>query len=87
MEKIKIFFDNEIDYTKKKKTNEFNWMQEHAQEYGFILRYPKDKIEETGYMYESWHYRYVGEEVAKYIKENNISYEEYYATKIKDWNE
>lgn len=80
-------FDNEIDYTKFEKTNEFNWMQEHAQEYGFILRYPKDKIEETGYMYESWHYRYVGEEVAKYIKENNISYEEYYATKIKDWNE
>ena len=80
-------FDNEIDYTKFEKTNEFKWMQEHAQEYGFILRYPKDKVEETGYMYESWHYRYVGVETATYIKENNISYEEYYATKIKDWNE
>ena len=60
-------------------------MQEHAHEYGFILRFPKDKVNETGYTYESWHYRYVGIEEAKYIKENNISFEEYYATIIKDW--
>ena len=79
-------YDNEIDYTKFEKTNEFKWMNEHAQEYGFILRFPKDKENETGYMYESWHYRYVGIEAATYIKENNISFEEYYATKIKDWN-
>ena len=79
-------FDDEIDYTKFEKTNEFKWMSEHAQEYGFILRFPKDKEKETGYMYESWHYRYVGIDAAKYIKENNISFEEYYATKIKDWN-
>ena len=79
-------FDNEIDYTKFEKTNEFKWMEEHAQEYGFILRFPKDKENETGYIYESWHYRYVGVEAAKYIKENKITLEEYYATKIKDWN-
>ncbi len=47
--------------------------------YGFILRYPKDKEYLTGYKYEPWHYRYVGKDAAKYIYENNITYEEYYA--------
>jgi D-alanyl-D-alanine carboxypeptidase len=73
------------NYTNFENTEEYEWMQEHASEYGFILRFPKDKEEETGYQFESWHYRYVGIEAAKYIKENNISFEEYYATKIKDW--
>ena len=74
---------NKIEpYTNFEKTKEFEWMQEHAHEYGFILRFPKDKVEETGYQFESWHYRYVGLETAKYIKEHNISFEEYYATII-----
>ena len=72
-------------YTNFERTKEFNWMQEHAHEYGFILRFPKGKENETGYQYESWHYRYVGEEIAKYIHDNNITLEEYYATKIKDF--
>lgn len=78
-------YNGKVNYTKFETTKEFAWMNEHAHEYGFILRFPKDKIEETGYTYESWHYRYVGKNEAKYIKENNISFEEYYATKIKDW--
>ena len=65
-------------------SKEFDWMQNNAYKYGFILRFPKDKENETGYQYESWHYRYVGIDIAKYIKENDISLEEYYATKIKD---
>ena len=69
-------------YTNFEKTKEFEWMQKHAHEYGFILRFPKDKVNETGYQFESWHYRYVGLESAKYIKEHNISLEEYYATII-----
>ena len=60
-------------------------MQENAHKYGFILRFPKNKENETKYEYESWHYRYVGVEIAEYIKNHNISFEEYYATKIKDW--
>jgi len=60
-------------------TEEFEWLQEHAHEYGFILRYPKDKEFITGYNYESWHYRYVGEEVAKKIKDLGITFDEYYA--------
>lgn len=72
-------------YTNFESTKEFTWMQQHAHEYGFILRFPKGKEKETGYQYESWHYRYVGKEIAKYIHDNNITLEEYYATKIKDW--
>ena len=53
-------------------------MQENAYKYGFILRYPEDKEDITGYIYEPWHYRYVGIEVAKFIKEKNITFEEYY---------
>ena len=64
-------------------SNEYNWLQEHAFEYGFILRYPKGKEYITGYQYESWHYRYVGLEAAKYIKENNLTFEEYYAYFVK----
>ena len=78
-------YNGKVNYTNFEKTKEFNWMNKHAHEYGFILRFPKDKVNETGYTYESWHYRYVGIEEAKYIKENNISFEEYYATIIKDW--
>ena len=49
----------------------------HSWEYGFILRYPKEKIEITGINYEPWHYRYVGMEAAKEIFEQGICLEEY----------
>lgn len=78
-------YNGKENYTNFEKTKEFTWMNKHAHEYGFILRFPKDKETETGYVYESWHYRYVGKDIAKYIKEHNISFEEYYATIIKDW--
>ncbi len=61
------------------KTDEFKWLQKHANQYGFILRYPKGKEDITGYDYESWHYRYVGKDVAKSIKEKGITFDEYYA--------
>ena len=64
------------------KTDAFKWLSKNAYKYGFILRYPKGKEFITGYMYEPWHYRYVGEEVAKFIYENDITYDEYYATYI-----
>jgi len=60
-------------------TLEFDWLQEHAHEYGFILRYPKGKEFITGYNYESWHYRYIGIELATEIKKLGITYDEYYA--------
>ena len=72
-------YNGKVDYTKFETTKEFNWMQENAYKYGFILRFPKDKELETGYIYESWHYRYVGQDMAKEIKESNICLEEYMA--------
>ena len=60
-------------------TDEFKWLQANAYKYGFILRYPKDKEDITGYSYESWHYRYVGKDVATKIKKLGITFDEYYA--------
>ena len=60
-------------------TDEFKWLSNNAYKYGFILRYPKDKEELTGYSYESWHYRYVGKDIAKKINDEGITFDEYYA--------
>lgn len=65
------------DYDEFEKSPEFSWMINHAHEFGFILRYPKNKTNITGFKYEPWHYRYVGHEVAKIIFEKNITLEEY----------
>jgi len=53
------------------------WLAEHAPEFGFIIRYPQEKEDITGYKYEPWHLRYVGVEVAKYITEHGLTLEEY----------
>lgn len=53
------------------------WMMEHCYDYGFILRYPEDKVNITGIGFEPWHYRYVGYDAAQYIKKNGICLEEY----------
>lgn len=55
------------------------WLMEHCYEYGFILRYPKDKEDITGIGYEPWHYRYVGQEHARVIHESGVCLEEYVA--------
>lgn len=58
-------------------TPQFAWLMKHCWDFGFILRYPKDKTNVTGIAYEPWHYRYVGEEAAKIIHENGWTLEEY----------
>jgi len=55
----------------------FKWLKENAENYGFILRYPKDKEDVTKISYESWHWRFVGEEHAKKMNELNMCLEEY----------
>jgi len=65
-------------------TKEYKWLINNSYKYGFILRYPQGKEYITGYKFEPWHYRYVGIDVAKYIKEHNITYEEYYAYFVKN---
>lgn len=60
-------------------TKEFEWLSENASDFGFILRYPEDKVNITNYTYEPWHYRYIGDpEVANFIKDNNLTLEEYH---------
>lgn len=53
------------------------WLAENSYQYGFILRYPKDKEEITGIEYEPWHFRYVGKEAAKEMTEQKLTLEEY----------
>ena len=62
-------------------TEAFRWLDKHAAEYGFILRYPKGKQEITGIIYEPWHYRFVGVYYANEIKESGLCLEEYYIEK------
>ena len=69
------------DYNLFGESKEFEWMKKNAYKYGFILRYPKDKENITGFKYEPWHYRYVGIEASKYIYEKNITLEEYFSEK------
>lgn len=58
-------------------TKAYKWLLENASDYGFILRYPKEKENITGIEYEPWHWRYVGPEHAKKMKEQNLCLEEY----------
>lgn len=58
-------------------TDTQKWLMEHCWDYGFILRYPNNKSEKTGIIYEPWHYRYVGKEVARELKESGLCLEEY----------
>ncbi len=58
-------------------TTAFAWLEEHAVEYGFILRYPKEDQETTGITYEPWHWRYVGAQNAAIIKESGLCLEDF----------
>ena len=61
-------------------TASYNWMLNNAHKYGFILRYPRTKEDIHGFIFESWHYRYVGVAVATYMKMNypDLTFDEYY---------
>jgi len=59
-------------------TKEAKWLDKHAHEYGFIIRFPEGKQSITGYKYEPWHIRYVGKDIAASVYERDITLEEYY---------
>lgn len=59
------------------KDETYAWLAEHCWDYGFILRYPANKIDITGIIYEPWHFRYVGTELSLELKELGITMEEY----------
>ena len=67
-------YPNDVGFTE---TNAYPWLLKNCWKYGFILRYPEDKVDITGYSYESWHYRFVGLEVASIIHQTGLCYEEY----------
>ena len=56
-------------------TPQYSWLMKNAHKYGFIQRYPANKVDETGISYEPWHYRYVGEEAAEIIYKKGMSLE------------
>ncbi|GEK91682.1 M15 family metallopeptidase [Alkalibacterium kapii] len=58
-------------------TEEGQWVKENAHEYGFIIRYPEGKSDITGYIYEPWHLRYLGKELASEVYESGLTYEKY----------
>lgn len=60
------------------KTVEGKWLKDNAHLFGYILRYPKDKTKVTNYVYEPWHFRYVGKKAAKVMYEHNWTLEEYF---------
>lgn len=62
-----------------KDSDSYKWLLENSYKYGFILRYPDGKENITGYKFESWHYRYVGVDLAKKIHDSGLTFDEYYA--------
>lgn len=64
-------------------TKAAEWLKTNAYKFGFIMRYPEGKEKITGYIPESWHYRYVGKDAANIIYENNITFDEYYSYFVK----
>ena len=72
----KCYIEHELD-----NSEEINWVINNCYKYGFILRYPRGMEDKTGYNYEPWHFRYVGN-IAKYLYENSILLEEYIGNKL-----
>lgn len=62
-------------------TEEYQWLIQNCWQYGFILRYPEDKEQITGVVYEPWHFRYVGKEVALEMQQSGMCLEEYLRAK------
>jgi D-alanyl-D-alanine carboxypeptidase len=72
-----IAVDINPDYRVSKGLGFYDWLRDNAHKYGFVKRYPDDKVGITGISNEPWHYRYVGEEVAEIMYEENLCLEEY----------
>lgn len=82
---IDIFDENRSRLVYSEMNQElYAWLDEHCAEYGFIKRYPTRKLLLTGWD-EPWHYRYVGKEVATFIMENGLCYEEFYGHYFPDF--
>lgn len=72
-----VDINNQRLETEQEDTDVQKWLMANSWKYGFILRYPKDKTDITGTIYEPWHYRYVGKESAVYMHNHNLCLEEF----------
>ncbi len=81
---IDVFEINNQSTSTFKDSPAYTWLKENAHLFGFIERYPENKEYLTGYSFESWHWRYVGEEAAKTIYDEDITFDEYYAYYIEN---
>ena len=77
---VDVTLNNE-NFNEIENSEDYDWLINNIANYGFILRYPKDKVEITGYQYESWHLRYVGVEAAQEMTKQNLTLDEYIARK------
>ncbi|MCL2638416.1 MAG: M15 family metallopeptidase [Oscillospiraceae bacterium] len=71
------FASGSYDVYSFENTREFAWLAENAHDYGFILRYPEDAMHITGFIYEPWHWRFVGVERARELAESGLTLEEF----------
>ena len=70
---------DQYKFEEVEKHPQYTWFLSQLSHYGFILRYPKDTENLTGYSYEAWHIRYVGKELAQKIEKSGLTFDEYYA--------
>mgnify|MGYP000671252214 CR=1 FL=1 len=77
---VDVTINNE-NFNEIENSEHYDWLLKHIADYGFILRYPEDKVDVTGYQYESWHLRYVGKDIAKEIVKQGLTLDEYIARK------
>jgi LAS superfamily LD-carboxypeptidase LdcB len=79
-----LSFDVTVETNKGfENTPQYSWLMKNAHEYGFIQRYPANKVEKTGISYEPWHYRYVGVKAAKKMNKSGLCLEEFLAASAK----
>lgn len=81
-----IFSKEDTSTATFKDSKTYQWLKENAHHYGFIERYPEGKEYLTGYMFEAWHWRYVGKEIAEKIYQEQITFDEYYAYYLENQN-
>ncbi len=78
---------HEDAYSDFSQTRAYKWAIAHCWEYGWILRYPPGKYDITGYDYESWHFRYLGTQLATAVHNSGLTYDEFYCLYLKPWDD
>lgn len=84
---VDIAATNEDDIEEFKDTKAYRWTSTNSHDYGWILRYPEGKEQITGYQFEAWHYRFLGKELATYVYNSQMTYDEFYCLYLKPWDD